>query len=154
DDDDDDDAGNIVVRGSLSRANSTKKNKRKSSSRLSFGVRVDDDDDDDASGARTPELRTPEKKGDVGSTKAITVKDLAMRSREEDSRPRYDKEYLQELQTSTPNTPKDTSRSATEDEDMHMDLSELEGAVVVDSAELISSAGGDESSSARILTDA
>ncbi|PKS08313.1 hypothetical protein jhhlp_005257 [Lomentospora prolificans] len=155
DDDDDDDTGNVVIRGSLSRANSTKQKKRKSASRLSFGIRADEDEDDHPSGVRTPEMLTPKRKGDVGLKKAIALKDLAMRSRGEEDRPRYDKDYLQELQSSTLNTPKDTSRSsATEDEDIHMDLSELEGAVIVNSAELMDSGTVDESSSARILTDA
>ena len=156
-DDENEDTGNVVVRGFLSRADSTKQKKRKSSSRLSFGVRAEEEGEDGVGGgARTPEAVTPKRKGDGGLKKAIALRDLAMRSREEEDRPRYSKEYLQELQSSTPNTPKDTSRSsATEDEDMHMDLSELEGAVVVDSAELIGrTAATDESSATRILTDA
>ncbi|CAI4218494.1 unnamed protein product [Parascedosporium putredinis] len=142
DDDDDDSTGNVVVRGSLSRANSTKQKKRKSASRLSFGVRADDDDDDgdqaETSGLRTPELLTPKRGGDVGLKKAIALKDLAMRSRGRRSG-------------------RDTPRnSGTEDEDIHMDLSELEGAVVVDSAELeaYSGTGGNDTASSRILTDA
>lgn len=125
----------MVVRPAISRAASKKK--RKPASRLSFGVRADDDEDagaaDEGAG---PDLSTPKKKtGGSGLKKAISLKDLTMRSREEeDDRPRYSKEYLEELQSSTPNTPGPASHSdvpSAEDE-MNLDMSELDGAMIVD----------------------
>lgn len=53
---------------------------------------------------------------------------------EEDDRPRYSKEYLAELQSTTPNTPQDVSTLVINDPDeMELDASELEGAMIVDS---------------------
>lgn len=130
---DGEDDGNVVVRPALSRAGSKKK--RKPASRLSFGVRADDDDDD-AADAGAPDVVTPKKKSEGSALKkAISLKDLAMRSREDEDRPRYSKEYLDELQSSTPNTPRPSSRADTAPEaedEMNLDASELEGAVIVE----------------------
>lgn len=59
---------------------------------------------------------------------------LPMRSAgTEDDRPRYSKEYLSELQMSTPNTPQNLSKlHPTSDDEMTLDPSELEGAMIVD----------------------
>ncbi|SPO02498.1 uncharacterized protein DNG_05171 [Cephalotrichum gorgonifer] len=158
--DDDDEDGNVVIRPSLSRAGSTKQKKRKSASRLSFGVRADDDDEDAATSSpgRVPsELVTPKKKGDGGSLKkAVALKDLAMRSRaEDDDRPRYSKEYLEELQSSTPNTPHPSSPHSTtepEGDEMNLDISELDGAVIVETPSQAAQTATTTSSTPRILT--
>lgn len=126
----------MVVRPAISRAGSKQK-KRKPASRLSFGVRAEDDEEPGAADEGAgPDLTTPKKKtGGSGLKKAISLKDLAMRSREEEEdRPRYSKEYLEELQSSTPNTPRHSSHSdAPEAEDeMNLDMSELDGAMIVD----------------------
>lgn len=145
----------MVVRPAISRAASKKK--RKPASRLSFGVRAEDDEEggaaDDGAG---PDLKTPKKKtGGSGLKKAISLKDLAMRSRdEEDDRPRYSKEYLEELQSSTPNTPRPASNSdapSAEDE-MNLDMSELEGAMIVDDASQ-AAAPTTTATAPRILTE-
>lgn len=55
---------------------------------------------------------------------------------DDDDRPKYSKEYLDELQSSTPNTPKNVSTLPPEDTDMmDLDASELEGAVIVESSD-------------------
>jgi hypothetical protein len=121
----------VVVKPSLSRAGSTKQKKsRKSGSRLSFGGRADDDGEQDT--AQLPS--TPKKREGSSLKKVIALKDLAMRQRGEDEdQPKYTKEYLEDLATSTPNTPQDRlSVEMDEDADMSFDISELEGAVVVD----------------------
>ncbi|KAL2106785.1 hypothetical protein VUR80DRAFT_6220 [Thermomyces stellatus] len=77
-----------------------------------------------------------------------------MRSREDDDRPRYSKEYLDELQNSTPNTPRPPSHSdvppEAEDE-MSLDASELEGAVIVEDPSSAPAAPS-STSAPRILT--
>ena len=78
-----------------------------------------------------------------------------MRSREEeDDRPRYNKEYLEELQSSTPNTPHPASHSdapSAEDE-MNLDMSELDGAMIVDDPSQ-AAAPTTSTSAPRILTE-
>jgi hypothetical protein len=55
---------------------------------------------------------------------------------DDDDRPKYSKEYLEELQSSTPNTPQRPSTLPPGDSDlMDLDASELEGAVVVDTSD-------------------
>ncbi|CCF43824.1 hypothetical protein CH063_13417 [Colletotrichum higginsianum] len=80
--------------------------KRKSTSRLSFGGAVGDADSDDA--AKT-EYTTPKKStlGYQAFENSALKNRLPMRTfrDEEEDRPRYSKEYLSELQNSTPNTP-------------------------------------------------
>lgn len=61
---------------------------------------------------------------------------LPMRSADtDDDRPRYSKEYLSELQMSTPNTPQNLAKlhsTSDDDDEMTLDPSEIEGAVIVD----------------------
>jgi hypothetical protein len=118
----------VVVKPSLSRAGSTKKKGRKSGSRLSFGGRGEDDDAEPGE-AQLPS--TPKKREGSSLKKVIALKDLAMRQRGEDEdQPKYTKEYLEDLANSTPNTPQD--RSVAEDPDLSFDISEAEGAVIVE----------------------
>lgn len=147
---DDDEDGPVVVKPPLSRAGSTKQKKKRLSSRLSFGGDpVATGDDDGGGGAFT----TPKKSG----LSSRALENSALRNRlpiggrqptassshatddDDDSRPRYSKEYLDELANSTPNTPRDLSTlriSGDYDEAMELDLAELDGALVVPSAEL------------------
>lgn len=64
----------------------------------------------------------------------MAIRGLPTRSLDDDDdRPKYSKEYLSELQSSTPNTPRDLSTLHMDDADeMELDVSELEGALVVD----------------------
>ncbi|KAK8113494.1 nineteen complex-related protein 2 domain-containing protein [Apiospora sp. TS-2023a] len=151
----DDDGAPPRIRPSLGgRAASSKLKKRGSSSRLSFGpsaaVTTGHDDEDSVLLGIEPIPYTPKKVNPltVAATensaykKGITKNSrLPLRSMETDEdRPRYSKEYLSELQSSTPNTPANLSNfkgTGTDDGDeddveMSLDPSELEGATVVD----------------------
>ncbi|TPX16050.1 uncharacterized protein E0L32_000384 [Thyridium curvatum] len=153
----DDGDGPVVVRPMLGRSGSTKLKKRASSSRLSFGPSAEAPADDGDGGAA---LSTP-KKSSLGQKavensafkKSISRQRLPIRDADED-RPRYSKEYLDELQSSTPNTPQNLASLRIADEDeMDLDPSELEGAMVVESTEL-APANAAGSSAPHILTEA
>ncbi|TEA12714.1 hypothetical protein C8034_v005814 [Colletotrichum sidae] len=128
--DEDEDDGPVVVRPTISRSGSLKQKKRKSTSRLSFGGAQADDEEPKA------DFTTPKKStlGYQALENSALKNRLPMRSfrDEEDERPRYSKEYLDELQNSTPNTPQNLSSTHVQDDDaMELDASELEGAVIV-----------------------
>lgn len=66
--------------------------------------------------------------------KGLGNRGLPMRSLQgDDDRPRYSKEFLEELQSSTPNSPAVLSAAQIDEDDMELDASELEGAMIVDS---------------------
>ncbi|KAJ4137424.1 hypothetical protein NW768_003011 [Fusarium equiseti] len=136
---DDEDDGPVVVRPAISRSGSLKGKKKPKSSRLSFGG-----DDNTAGDDEPTEVFTP-KKLPLGRAlensaikRGLGTKGLPMRSiGDDDDRPKYSKEYLEELQSSTPNTPAKASTLPPDDTDMmDLDASELEGALVVESSEL------------------
>ncbi|KAK8058051.1 hypothetical protein PG994_008499 [Apiospora phragmitis] len=153
-----DDGAPPRIRPSLGgRAASSKLKKRGSSSRLSFGPSAaattgGGDNEDSIMLGNEPLPYTPRKVNPlaVAATensaykKGITKNSrLPLRSMEMDEdRPRYSKEYLSELQSSTPNTPanlsslKGTTGTDNDDDDVEMSLdpSELEGATVVETA--------------------
>lgn len=147
------DDGPVVVRPAVSRSSSLKQKKRpKKSSRLSFGG-----DDATTGDGETSEVLTP-KKIPLGqrvletsaAKKGMSTRGLPMRSLgDDDNRPKYSREYLEELQSSTPNTPQNISIRPDELEAMDLDESELEGALVVDAADF-----GRSKPTAAILTDA
>ncbi|OIW23898.1 hypothetical protein CONLIGDRAFT_649227 [Coniochaeta ligniaria NRRL 30616] len=127
----------VVIRPSISRTGSTKQKKKPTSSRLSFGPESMSADDDSA-------LSTPAKPlSQRAAENALRKKPINLPSRllgGDDDRPRYSKEYLSELQSSTPNTPRDLSTLTLDDDDESAQLamvlddpSELEGATVVPS---------------------
>ncbi|KAJ4271333.1 hypothetical protein NW762_000035 [Fusarium torreyae] len=136
---DEDDDGPAVVRPAISRSGSLKQKKKPNkSSRLSFGG-----DDSAAGDEGTAEVFTP-KKLPLGRAlensaikRGLGTKGLPMRSiGDDDDRPKYSKEYLDELQSSTPNTPHNASTLPPDESDlMDLDPSELEGAVVVESSD-------------------
>ncbi|CAJ2500743.1 Uu.00g035960.m01.CDS01 [Anthostomella pinea] len=133
----------LRIRPSIGRTVSTKSKKRQSASRLSFGPSETTGDDDAM--VLGEEVFTP-KKATLGASatensaykkgisKNLPLNRLPMRSIDsDDNRPRYSKEYLSELQSSTPNTPQNISRlQPASDDEMSLDPSELEGAMVVD----------------------
>ncbi|KAG5980641.1 hypothetical protein E4U55_003824 [Claviceps digitariae] len=133
-DGDEEDDGPVVVRPSVNRAGSIKQKKKAAKSRLSFGGDTDHGD--------VEELATPQKAGlgkraleNSAVKRGIALRTLPSRSTEEaeDDRPRYSKEYLEELRSSTPSTPRDVSTLHLSDGDeMELDPSELEGAVIVE----------------------
>ncbi|RMJ09632.1 hypothetical protein CDV36_010747 [Fusarium kuroshium] len=139
DENNDEDDGPVVVRPAISRSGSLKQKKKpKKASRLSFGGDDGVAGDEDASEVFTP------KKGPLGRAlensaikRGLGTKGLPMRTLgDDDDRPKYSKEYLDELQSSTPNTPHNVSTLPPDDTDMmDLDASELEGAVIVESSD-------------------
>ncbi|KAJ2967214.1 hypothetical protein NQ176_g9773 [Zarea fungicola] len=112
------------------------KQRKKLQPRLSFGLEKNEDDD------VTATLETSMKQSTLGQRaveNSALKRGIAMRGfpprtfENEDERPRYSKEYLDELQSSTPTTPMDTASIPTDPDEMELDPSELEGAMVVDS---------------------
>ena len=120
---------------SISRSSSLLKKKKPASSRLSFGP-GEIISGDAAEALEDDETFTP-KKATFGRRviEGNSVrKSLPLRTPDDDDdRPTYSKDYLNELKSSTPSTPKDllAREPAVEDEVM-LDASELEGAVIVD----------------------
>ncbi|KAI0106076.1 nineteen complex-related protein 2-domain-containing protein [Daldinia grandis] len=130
------------------KSGSSKMKKRASSTRLSFGVPTEGTPESEGSMMLGEEASTPKRSIMLAHTAAensaykkgiaknLPLGRLPMRSNDtDDNRPRYSKEYLSELQQSTPNTPQDLSKlQPTPDDEMILDPSELEGALVVDTA--------------------
>ncbi|KAM0329461.1 hypothetical protein ACHAQA_004770 [Verticillium albo-atrum] len=134
--DDDDDDGPVVIRPTIGRAGSTKQKKRASTSRLSFGPAQDSSE----AAFSTPKKSTLSQQAAENSAikKPGFTHRLPMRkfNDEEEDRPRYSKEFLEELQSSTPNTPQPiSSLRGTSDDGMDLDPSELEGALIVNDGE-------------------
>lgn len=134
---DNDDDGPVVVRPNISRNGSSGQKKRPPKSKLSFGGDGGDEGDESET--------MPVKKAPLGrramesiaAKRGLSTRGLPVRSfQDEEGRAKYSKEHLDELQSSTPNTPRDVSVNADE---MDLDSSELEGAVVVDSPGIPSS---------------
>ncbi|KAG5972922.1 hypothetical protein E4U58_005938 [Claviceps cyperi] len=151
-DGDEQDDGPVVVRPLSNRAASTKQKRKAVKSRLSFGG--------DTEHSAGDEIATPQKPGlgkraleNSALKRGIALRTFPLRSADEgeDDRPRYSKEYLEELQSSTPSTPRDVSTLRAENgDDMEIDASELEGAVVVEYSEAVSNSKPD----IRILSEA
>ncbi|KAI0880043.1 nineteen complex-related protein 2-domain-containing protein [Annulohypoxylon maeteangense] len=129
----------------MGRPGSTKIKKRASSSRLSFGGPGQEALTDEDSMVLGEEVSTPKRSSTLAHAavensayrrgiKNLPLGRLPMRSTDTDEdRPRYSKEYLSELQMSTPNTPQDLSKlQPTSDDEMSLDPSELEGALIVE----------------------
>lgn len=133
DDEDDKDGGPAVVRPAKPGA---QKKKKAAKTKLSFGADQADDDDDG------PAVKKPVKPAAGLGQRAFensASKRLPLRSfqEDEDDRPKYSREYLDELQSSTPTTPRDTPALSIHDSDaMDLDASELEGALIVDSPDI------------------
>lgn len=144
-----DDDGPVVIKPKLG----GQKQKKKPKSRLSFGLGNNGEDEEDAT-----TLETPMKKSTLGLRAAensavkrgIAMRGLPTRTMDDDDdRPKYSKEYLEELQSSTPTTPMDTGSIPTDTDEMELDASELEGAMVVDSPAPVHTP-----SKIQVLTDA
>ncbi|KAI0190950.1 nineteen complex-related protein 2-domain-containing protein [Xylaria flabelliformis] len=160
--DQDDGGASVRIRPSATKPGVAKSKKRQSNSRLSFGPSEVTADDDDAM-VLGEEAFTPKKSGlaasatdssayKKGISKNLPLSRLPMRSMDDDDdRPRYSKEYLSELQSATPNAPQDLSSLHIEDE-MSLDPSELEGAMIVDTEPSTSLTAGP--STTAVLTEA
>ncbi|GFP56528.1 hypothetical protein TASIC1_0007002000 [Trichoderma asperellum] len=154
---DDDDNGPVVVRPSINRSGLSKQKKKIPKSKLSFGGDAGQEEDEPISDFN------PSKKSAMGQKvlenntlkRGMAARGLPLPVRsyqEDDDKPRYSKEYLDELQSSTPNTPSDlSSLKANLDDEMDLDPSELEGALIVDSP-MPTSTGQPQAT--QILTDA
>ncbi|KAE8448515.1 hypothetical protein EG329_009396 [Mollisiaceae sp. DMI_Dod_QoI] len=127
-------------RPTIGRSSSLVKKKKPAASRLSFGPGeiISGDaaealEDDEAFTPKKPTLGRRVMEGNA-IRRSLPYQSLPVRSNEDDDeRPTYSKDYLNELKSSTPTTPKDLQalHATTEDEDM-LDASELQGATVVD----------------------
>ncbi|KXX76795.1 hypothetical protein MMYC01_205467 [Madurella mycetomatis] len=163
DDEEDDSAAPVVIRPTISRAGSTKHKKRSTSSRVSFGLSEGTavDNDPAAAGGKlsTPKRSLGQRMLDGNALrKSASLQNLAnslpMRFGGDEERPRYSKEYLEELQSSTPNTPQNLSSLQIHDDDgMELDPSELEGALVVQSTDVATRATNPPATT-QILTEA
>ncbi|POR31641.1 Uncharacterized protein TPAR_08134 [Tolypocladium paradoxum] len=134
--DDEGDDGPAVARPSVSRSSSLKQKKKPPKSRLSFGGAAGDPENGEADEPITPK-RVPLGQRALenrAAKRGMAIRGLPTRSLDDDDdRPKYSKEFLNELQSSTPSTPRDLSTLHTDDaDDMELDASELEGALVVD----------------------
>lgn len=119
--------------------------KKKASSRLSFGP-GEIISGDAAEALEDDEAFLPKKAAfgrRVMESNALRktlpgVQNLSIRSFDDEERPTYSKDYINELKNSTPSTPKNEHGHDADVEDVGLDESELEGAVVVDTSEQVS----------------
>lgn len=135
-------SGSFPSRPGGKRAGQTKK--KPAASRLSFGP-GEIISGDDAAALEEDESFTPKKaaprRGIEGNNLRLSLPAYQRgREGEEEERPTYSKDYLEELKMSTLSTPKDLQKFLSEgDEEEGLDASELEGATVVEpSGELLS----------------
>ncbi|KAG4443622.1 hypothetical protein IFR05_000899 [Cadophora sp. M221] len=139
-DGDDGNGPQITNKPTIGRSSSLMKKKKPASSRLSFGP-GEIISGDAAEALEDDEAFTP-KKSVLGRRviegnalkRTLPHQGLPMRSNDDDEeRPTYSKDYLNELKSSTPTTPKDlTALHATAEDEEGLDASELEGAMVID----------------------
>ncbi|KAL6701690.1 nineteen complex-related protein 2 domain-containing protein [Trichoderma pleuroticola] len=154
---DEDDDGPVVVRPNNNRAGSSKQKKKISKAKISFGDDAGEQDDEpssDFTSSRKPAMgQKVLEKNTIKRGMAARGLPLPVRSyQDDDDRPKYSREYLDELQSSTPNTPSDlSSLKASLDDEMDLDPSELEGALIVESP-IPSSTGQPQTT--QILTEA
>lgn len=136
-----------VNRPTIGRSASTKQKKKGSSSRLSFGP-GEIISGDAAEALEDDPIFTP-KKATLGrrvvesnaTRRSLPAYSIPIRGGDdEDDRPTYSKDYLNELKSSTPTAPKDLPGVdiQMEDEEAGLDASELEGAMIVDTGDSIS----------------
>ncbi|KAK4084367.1 uncharacterized protein Triagg1_847 [Trichoderma aggressivum f. europaeum] len=135
---DEDDDGPAVVRPNNNRAGSSKLKKKTPKAKISFGDDAGEQDDEPGSDFTSGKPAMGQEvleKNTIKRGMAARGLPLPVRSyQDDDDRPKYSREYLDELQSSTPNTPSDlSSLKANLDDEMDLDPSELEGALIVDS---------------------
>lgn len=141
-DDQEGDSGDGGNKPTIGRSNSLMKKKKPAASRLSFGP-GEIISGDAAEALEDDESFTP-KKATLGRRviegnalrKSLPYQGLPPRDADEEERPKYSKDYLEELKSSTPTAPKDLpSTQANVEDEEGLDASELEGAMIVDSDE-------------------
>jgi hypothetical protein len=122
---------------SIGRSNSLMKKKKKTSSRLSFGPgeiisgdaaeALEDDE------AFTPRKPTLGRRVVEGNALRKTIPFPTRAGEDDEERPTYSKDYLNELKSSTLNKPTELQGyQATAEDEEGLDASELEGAMVID----------------------
>lgn len=117
------------------------------SSKLSFGTEHGETGEEDVHPIGKQSAAVAESAARRGiATRGFPVRLL----QEDEERPRYSKEYLDELQSSTPNTPQNVSSLPEHLEEMELDASELEGALVLETSEF----AGTQQQSTVMLTEA
>lgn len=135
--DDDADDGPAVVRPA-GKLGSSKLKKRPQKSKLSFHGNAGEAGDGEEAEVITPKKSSlgPRVLENSALKRGLSARGLPLRSfGDDDDRPKYSKEYLDELQSSTPNTPQNVSPMATDVDEMDLDPSELDGALVVETAQ-------------------
>ncbi|SPQ17611.1 ff935c0d-015a-40f0-bbfb-5b3a500d5123 [Thermothielavioides terrestris] len=169
DDEDDTSSGPVVVRPAPGRSGSTRIKKRPAASRLSFGPsggEAAEEGEAAAAGEAVIKPSAPRKPltqrilqnnalRRTGSLQNLTSS-LPIRFGGEEDRPKYSKEYLEELQSATPNTPQNLASLQIDDdgEAMELDEAELDGALVVQSTDVAAPAPPGPASTTQILTEA
>ena len=127
------DDGPIVVRPNAA------KQKKKAKPKLRLGDDSEDADTEELAGAKKVPFgqRVLENTAVKRGIALRTLQTWANDDNDDDDdthRPKYSKEYLEELQSSTPSTPRDmTELQVQHGDEMELDESELEGAMIVDS---------------------
>ena len=130
----------------IARSSSLMKKKKSTPSRLSFGP-GEIISGDVAEALQDDEAFTP-KKTNLGRRviesnalrKSLPYQGLPARATDEDEeRPTYSEDYLKELKSSTPSTPKDLKVHASVEDVEGLDALELEGAVVVQTKDIFGS---------------
>lgn len=121
----------------IGRSNSTLRKKKATSSRLSFGP-GEIISGDAAEALEDDETFTPKKSGfgrrvieSNALRKSLPIPNKE-RKEDDEERPTYSKDYLNELKSSTPSTPKDLQSLQSGIEDGGLDTSELEGAMIIE----------------------
>ncbi|KAL2174200.1 nineteen complex-related protein 2-domain-containing protein [Thermothelomyces heterothallicus CBS 202.75] len=168
-DDDDGSGGPVVIRPTASRSGSAKFKKRPAASRSSFrpGEGTADEDDDNTGvggvvtkpapkkllGRRLLENDALRKSASLPSLSGN--RNLPIRFGGQEEAPKYSKEYLEELQSATPVAPQNLAELHLHDDgdEMSLDPSELEGALVVQATEVAAPSTG-SGQTPRILTEA
>lgn len=134
-------AGDVTNKPTIRPSNSTTKKKKPAATRLSFGP-GEIISGDAAESLEDDKSFTPKKiafgRRVIESNalrKSLPFQGLSNRDDDEE-RPTYSKDYLDELKSATPNAPKSLRglHPTAEDEDV-LDISELEGAMIVDTNE-------------------
>jgi hypothetical protein len=163
DENEDDESGApVVVRPALGRAGSAKLKKRPAASRVSFGPGEEAADEEGSTGSAVTKPSTAKKPlgQRVLANNALRKSSnlpgsLPLRFGGQEEAPKYSKEYLEELQSSTPNTPQNLASLHIHDEDeMELDQSELDGALVVQSTEVAPPQQPSQPTAPHILTEA
>lgn len=170
-DNDDASGGPVVIRPTAGRLGPGKLKKRPAASRSSTrsGEGTADEDEDDNTGGSVVTKPAPKKslgqrllenntlRKSASLQNLSSNRNLPIRFGGQEEAPKYSREHLEELQSATPIAPQNLADLHLHDDgdEMSLDPSELEGALVVQSTEVATpSAGSGSGSAPRILSEA